>query len=394
MPKAYRNPTTVLIESGSLPKIVKWARSIGVKKILLVLGGKSFRGSSHFRALERVLSGFSFEASVPVSENPGIKFVKEFSDRYRTGFFDCVIGIGGGSAIDASKMASVLLACGSDALDAYLATKKPFPKRLALAVIPTTAGTGSEVTPYASLSTEDLKKITVTDDRLFPDLALLDPLLTHSMPANVTASTGMDALSQAIEAFWSVHHTDLSDTHALRAASLVVKNLAKAVHEPENAAARFAMSLGSCESGFAIAQTATTATTAIHSVSYPITEHFGVPHGHACALTLAEFIRFNENSMREERYALLWNALGVRSAPEAATLVEKLMVEIGLEKKLSKLGINHKGVKTILENGFRPDRVKNNPRELTVEALNAKPSSWKAVTSVLKCFRTRNGNSS
>jgi alcohol dehydrogenase len=313
------------------------------------------------------LRGFDLEISTPVPENPEVLFVQEFSEQYRGGAFDSVIGIGGGSVIDAAKMTAVILACETGTLREHLASKKPFKKRLALGAIPTTAGTGSEVTPYASLSTEDQKKITVTDPLLFPDLALLDPVLTHSMPARVTASTGMDALSQAIEAFWSVHHTGLSDTHALRAASLVSQNLRIVVREPGNAQARFAMALGSCESGLAIAQTATTA---VHSVSYPITEHFGVPHGHACALTLAEFIRFNEPSMRDKRYESLWSALDVRSASAAAEFVETLMENIGLERRLSKLGIDREGVRVVLQNGFRPDRVKNNPRELTPEALN------------------------
>ncbi len=367
MPKPYRNPTTILIEDGALPKIADWARSVKAKKILVVMGGKSFRNSAHFGTLESALRDFDRQISVPVSENPEISFVREFSERYRDGAFDCVIGIGGGSAIDAAKMTAVLLASGPEALEEYLRSKKPFKKRLALAAVPTTAGTGSEVTPYVSLSTQDHKKITVTDDQLFPDLALLDPLLTHSMPAQVTASTGMDALSQAIESFWSVHHAGLSDTHALRAASLVVQNLRTVVREPGNAQARLAMALGSCESGLAIAQTATTA---VHSVSYPITEHFGVPHGHACALTLAEFIRFNEPSMRDKRYEFLWDALSVPSAKAAAEFVETLMEDIGLERRLSKLGIDREGVQVVLQNGFRPDRVKNNPRELTPEALN------------------------
>lgn len=367
MPRSYRNPTTALIEDGALPKIADWVRSVKAKRVLIVLGGRSFRDSTYFGALEGALGGFGLEVSTPAPENPGVLFVQEFSEKYRAGAFDSVIGIGGGSAIDTAKMAAVILASETGVLREHLASKKPFKKRLALAAIPTTAGTGSEVTPYVSLSTQDQKKITVTDPLLFPDLALLDPLLTHSMPARVSASTGMDALSQAIEAFWSVHHTGLSDTHALRAASLVAQNLRTVVREPGNARARFAMALGSCESGLAIAQTATTA---VHSVSYPITEHFGVPHGHACALTLAEFIRFNEPSMHDERYEALWGALGVSSANTAAEFVEALMGDIGLERRLSKLGIDREGMKVVLQNGFRPDRVKNNPRELTPEALN------------------------
>ncbi len=368
MSKFYRNPTTILLENGAFPKIADWVHLVGAKKILLVLGGKFFKGSSYFGVLKEALRGLDWQVSTPVSENPKISFVREFSEKFRGASFDCVIGIGGGSAIDTAKMAAVILAGDAATLDDYIVSKKAFKKRLPLAAVPTTAGTGSEVTPYVSLSTQDRKKITVTDPQLFPDLALLDPLLTHTMPAPVSASTGMDALSQAIESFWSVHHTGLSDTHALRAVSLVTRHLETVVAKPGDAQARFAMALGSCESGLAIAQTATTA---VHSVSYPITEHFGVPHGHACALTLAEFIRFNEPSMQDSRYDSLWKAMGVSSAFGAAEFVEGLMGKIGLERRLSKLGIDRKGMGVVLQNGFRPDRVKNNPRELTTEALKS-----------------------
>ena len=317
------------------------------KTVLLVLGGKSFRHSDSCRKLKSSLSAFEVQESQPVGENPKIQFVEEFVESYRALGIDAVVGIGGGSVIDVAKMAAKSFA----------------QKRPKLIAVPTTSGTGSEVTPYVSLETREKKKITVTDDAFFPDWAIVDPLLCESMPPFVTASTGMDALSQSIEAFWSVHHTPFSDAHALRSVSLVVPNIRRVVSAPRDNEARFAMALGSCESGLAIAQTATTA---VHAVSYPITTYFDVPHGHACALTLAEFLRFNEGVMKEDRYADLWKAMNVRSALEAADAVEKMMNDIGLERRLSQLGVD---MEVVIEHGFRPDRVKNNPRELTPEAL-------------------------
>lgn len=224
------------------------------------------------------------------------------------------------------------------------------------------------MTSYVSFETAEKKKITVTDPSLYPDVALIDPLLTYSMPPAVTASTGLDALSQGIEAFWSVNHSPFSDAHALRAVNLARRFLARAVKRPDDAQARYAMSLAGCESGLAIAHTATTA---VHAVSYPMTTRFHVPHGHACALTLAQFIRYNEDVMRDERYTPLWQAMGVSSAQAGASVVEALMDESGLSRSLTQLGISGEGLEFIVQNGFRPDRVKNNPKVLTAEALRA-----------------------
>ena len=363
----YENPVRRRMAEGALDFLPEWLRSIGSRRALFVMGGKSFRASDRFCQLKKNLSGISIEESAPVPENPSVPFIEQFCARTRGGVFDAVVAIGGGSALDAGKMMAVLFREEPGILAGRIAGRRAFAsKRLPLAAVPTTSGTGSEVTPYVSLQTEEKKKVTLTDARFFPDLALVDPLLTLSLPPAVTASTGFDVLSQAIEAFWSVYHTSFSDTHALRAASLTARHLARAVKYPGDRVARFGMALASCESGLAIANTATTA---VHAVSYPITTFFGVPHGHACALTLAEFIRFNEESMRENRYADLWHALGVRSASEAADWVERLMNEVGLESRLERLGIDARGIECIVANGFRPDRVKNNPRLLTPEVL-------------------------
>ncbi|HLD70205.1 MAG TPA: iron-containing alcohol dehydrogenase, partial [Candidatus Omnitrophota bacterium] len=196
--------------------------------------------------------------------------------------------------------------------------------------------------------------------------AVVDSRLTLSMPASVTASTGFDALSQAIESFWSVRHNPTSDIHALRAIPLIIQSLKRAVDHSGDLEARSSMALAATEAGLAIAHTATTA---VHSVSYPITTYFGVPHGHACALTLSSFIDFNQDAFPEGREKVLWNALQCKNAREASEKVDALMTGTGLERRLSRLGIDKPGIETIVKNGFRPDRVKNNPRELTQAEL-------------------------
>src|SRR5262245_3257409 len=170
MPSRCRHPTTLLTANGALPTIGPWVRAVKVRKPLLVLGKRSFVRSKYFAQLQRALDGCEVVGSEPVSEPPSIAFVRAFATCTRGRSVDGVIGVGGGSVMDVAKLAAVLLACEDGAVDGYVLGSTPFRKRLPLALVPTTAGTGSEVTPYASLETDDGRKITVTHARLFADV--------------------------------------------------------------------------------------------------------------------------------------------------------------------------------------------------------------------------------
>ena len=363
----YNNPTCRLLENGCFFQLADILKLFHPHKVLLVLGEKSFRSSAYFSPLMEMLDSYQVAHAEPMTQNPTQKFVEAELDRLRKESLDCdvILAIGGGSVIDVSKIFSTFLK-NTIALDTFLKGDTVLlEESIPLVAVPTTSGTGSEVTPYASIETVDQKKVTLSHNYFYPRFALIDPELTYSMPSYVTASTGFDALSQAIESFWSVHATSFSRTHALRALELTLKSLDGAVHKPQDSEARFHMSFASCEAGLAIAQTKTTA---VHSVSYPITTHFRVAHGHACALTLSSFIRFNAPVLKEEGQSLL-NAFQAASYEDMADQVDHLMEGVGLERRLSSLKIQREGIDLILRDGFRPDRIKNNPREVTQEAL-------------------------
>jgi alcohol dehydrogenase len=280
-----------------------------------------------------------------------------------------VIAIGGGSVLDCGKALALMLTQDHINIESCLTQKADFKSPpIPCIALPTTSGTGSEVTPYASIESSNKQKISLSHPWIYPKIALIDPEMTHSMPQYLTACTGLDALSQAIESFWAKAHNASSDAHALKAIPIIVKDLEKAFNSPNNYDARYGMSVASMEAGLAIAQTKTTA---VHSVSYPITSYFGVPHGHACALTLASFIEYNEPAIESDRAKLLWNALSVTNAKDAADFVRKLLQKVKLEQSFKALGIDENKIETIVQNGFRPDRVKNNPRELTQEHLRS-----------------------
>ncbi len=362
----YQNPTERIFENGSFERIPEVLNRFKPQTIVVVCGGKFFRASPYFGKLQQMLAPYRVIFPQAISKNPTQTFIQEELDRLRDNAFDLIVAIGGGSVLDISKILALLPKQPKIDLEPliegrYESLRDPVP----LIALPTTSGTGSEVTPYVSLETNEKKKITLGHPFFYPRVAIIDPELTHSMPAYVTASTGFDALSQAIESFWSVRATPFSQTHALRALELIVPNLKKAFLDPTHSIARWSMSLGSCEAGLGIAQTKTTA---VHSVSYPITAHFSVVHGHACALTLAAFIRFNAPVVGEKGHPML-RIFGVSDYESMAREIEKMMDDVGLEKSLSKLGIDESGMELILREGFRPDRIKNNPRFVDVDDL-------------------------
>ncbi len=354
------NPVKSYFGSGkfnSLPEIIK---GFSPKTILLALGEKSFRRSAYFQKLGAMLAPYKvIETTIP--QNPHQHFIQEEINRLKETSFDLVLAIGGGSVLDVSKILACVPLQHETLLDFYFNTNFPLTAKPAPVIaVPTTSGTGSEVTPYASIETSEKKKISLGGASFYPAVAVVDPELTYSMPEYVTACTGFDALAQAIESFWAVAATPVSQSHALKGLELILAGLEKAHAEPLNAEARNAVSLGSHEAGFAISYTKTTA---VHSVSYPITAHFGVAHGHACALTLAPFVRFNAEVLKEKGAPML-KIMRAENYDMAAKKIETMMRAVKLESSLSRLGIDEKGRGIIIRDGFRPDRVLNNPRKL------------------------------
>lgn len=348
---------------GRLPEILS---SSSAKTLLVVLGERSFRHSSYFKSLELWLAPYRVLFTSPIPQNPTQEFIQSEIGRFKAEAFDLVLAVGGGSVLDVAKLMAAVIPQKNQSLSDYINQSATFrDPSVPLIAVPTTAGTGSEVTPFASLETHEKKKISISDTALFPSVAVVDPLLTYSMPGYLTASSGFDAIAQAIESFWSVHATPSSRPHALKSLGSSIENLPRVMEEPHSSSGRSAMALASSEAGLAIAQTKTTA---VHSVSYPMTAHFRIAHGHACALTLSSFIRFNAPVLKEEGRPLL-NAFKASSYEDMADQVDRLMERVGLQRKLSSLGIQREGLELIIRDGFRPDRIKNNPREVTQEAV-------------------------
>ncbi len=238
-----------------------------------------------------------------------------------------VIGLGGGSALDTAKLVACCAASGLPA-SAYELCATPLPaSRLPLIAIPTTAGTGSEVTRTSVFANATGEKVWAWGNELKPDLALLDPALTVAVPAAVTAATGLDALVHAIEAATNRNHNPGSDTHAHRAIALICGNLERAVHYPGDMAARGALLLGSCLAGIAFDNTGTALA---HNISHAVADLAPIPHGRATGLAMLATIDW----VREgdaEAFAGVARAMGAEDVADAyGHLVRATGIKISL----------------------------------------------------------------
>lgn len=224
-----------------------------------------------------------------VTANPGITDIEDTLHDHQNQSFDAVLAFGGGSAIDFAKAASALVSPALKSQDLQSLISEPETllnhRLLPLFVLPTTAGTGSEVTPFATIwDHENKKKLSLASPSLFPKVAIVDPELTDQLPAEATFSSGLDALNQAFESVWNKNSTPVTLALAARAIALALAALPALAENLDDQQARDQISEASLLAGLCISQTKTAL---CHSMSYPLTAHFGIPHGVACAFTMA-----------------------------------------------------------------------------------------------------------
>ena len=283
---------------------------------------------------------------------------------------DGVVGIGGGSAMDLAKAISVIAANNGNAVD-YLGLNKVPGPGLPKVMVPTTAGTGSEVTFTAVFIRKKLnKKEGMNSPYLYPELALLDPELTLSLPAHATATTGIDALCHAIESYTSIIASPVSEMFSLEAIRLISDNIRTAVHDGTNIEAREAMLLGSLYAGYGLANAGVTA---VHSLSYPLGGRYGISHGLANTIILPKVLAFNLPGALE-KFADVAEIMGeiVDDLPlrEAAYLcveaVEILIEDCGISTTLKDLKIPAKDFSLLAKEAMTVARpLANNPRRMT-----------------------------
>jgi alcohol dehydrogenase len=288
---------------------------------------------------------------------------------------ELVIGLGGGSSMDVAKLVAVLAGSEQPLAQMY-GIGKVSGKRLPLVQVPTTAGTGSEVTNIAIVTTGETTKMGVVSPQLYADLAVLDANLTVGLPPVVTAATGIDAMVHAIEAYTSRHKKNpLSDMLARQALSLLSANLVKACENGRDLEARQAMLLGACLAGQAFSNAPVAA---VHALAYPIGGIFHVAHGLSNSLVLPHVLRFNlpaaTSHYAELAGIVVPHASGSEEARAQALIVamQQIAKITGVETTLQQVGITERDLDRLADDAMLQTRLLgNNPRELTREDARA-----------------------
>ena len=371
-PFLFATTAQILCEAGSAVRLGALCRERGARRVLIVTDP----GITRLGMLDEVLPGFA-EAGVAVEvfdqvvADPPEAVVLAAVAQARVLQADLLVGFGGGSSMDVAKLVALLAhpQCNQQLADIY-GVGNAKGQRLPLIQVPTTAGTGSEVTQISIITTGETTKTGVVSPLLLPDLALLDADLTLGLPPAVTAATGIDAMVHAIEAYTSkLKKNPLSDMLAREALRLLAANLDEAVHNGSNREARQAMLLGALLAGQAFANAPVAA---VHALAYPLGGHFHIPHGLSNALVLPAVIAFNAPAA-ENLYAELAPLLVPDLQPGSnARLTEQLVAALAelsprcqLPSRLRDAGVPEDSLPMLARDAMLQQRLLvNNPRAL------------------------------
>lgn len=357
-------PTKIRFGWGRFQEIRQVVDELKGRRIFLATGKKFAKKYGILDRLSDFLKGLTLTVFAEVEENPTIETVDRGAAECRESKCDLVIGLGGGSALDAGK-AMAMLQKNPGSIREYLDQERICQvKGLPYAAIPTTSGTGSEVTPFTVITHPTKKaKPAIAPPENFPDVALVDPELTMSMPFEVAASTGLDALCQAVEGFWSTQGNPLTRSLAFQAIKLAMESLESACFNKDKESVTN-MALASHLTGIEMSNIGNTS---IHPLSYPITIDYGVAHGFACAIFLPEVIRFNASAIKD-RFKGLLTLLNLRSVEAFADKVDFLMEKLKAPRRLSQLGVGQKDIPGIAKRGVGRSTAWN-PRPMTEEDI-------------------------
>ncbi len=359
---------------GARKLAARYARNFGARKVLVVTDpGVVAAGWTPEVLAALAAAGFPYALFDGVTPNPKDHEVMVGADLYRQEHCDIIVAVGGGSPLDAAKGISMVVANQRHILEFEGVDRVPVPGP-PLICIPTTAGTGADVSQFAIiLDTRRRVKIAIVSKTLVPDTALVDPEVTITMPADLTAATGLDALTHAIEAFVSNASSPITDLHALEAIRLVAGYLPTAVAEPHNLTARRQMMLASLQAGLAFSNASLGA---VHALAHSLGGYLDQPHGECNAILLPHVIAFNFDAAAG-RYVHIGEALGLALAgmPVAQqkqaviSAVKQLIAAAGVQETLSQLGVQRQDLAPLADRAFHDPCLVTNPRAPTRQDL-------------------------
>ena len=368
----FHSTRSILVERGGAANLAKIIQARGGKSVLIVTdpgvlsAGLLSQSQQGFKDLGIALDVFS-----QVQADPPISVIENAVNAAQQCRADYIVGFGGGSSMDVAKLVA-LLATGKEKLSEVYGVGVAKGPRLPLILVPTTAGTGSEVTTISIVTVSDSEKKGVVSPQLLPDLALLDAQLTLGLPSHVTAATGIDAMVHAIEAFTTKRlKNPISDCLAKEALRLLASNLHRAVRSGNDIEARENMLLGACLAGMAFTNAPVAG---VHALAYPIGARFHVPHGLSNALMLGPVMRFNleqAHFMYAELGQIIQPGLLGSTLDQATQLADylgSLATALGLPGRLTDVGITENDINQLAADAMLQTRLlMNSPREITLQ---------------------------
>jgi alcohol dehydrogenase class IV len=366
-------PTKIVKGIGALEHIGAEAKALKASKALIVTG-KNLAKIGYANNIQGLLKSAGIEAEIfdEVMPDPTVKLIEKGTEIVKNGNFDVIIGLGGGSNIDAAKAMSVM-ANNPGSITDYEGSDKFQNPPMPIIAIPTTAGTGSEVS-YSSVITDTDRnyKFVVWSSLLVPRVAILDPQMPSTAPTIVRIAAGMDALTHAIESYLSKNANVYSETLALSAIRLIEENLRQSIADSHNATAMSNMQIAANMAGMAFT---TTRLGIVHALALPPSALFHVPHGLANAILLPHGMEFNLIA-NPKKFANIARSMGehvessirlMEAAMSAVDAVVELADDIGAPATLESVGVTKESIPKMAEDGMKSGHIAVNPRHVTLE---------------------------
>lgn len=371
----FKAPQIIMTGSGSIAQIGIEAKKLGATKVLIITD-KVINQTGLINKITAPLEQEGLEYGIidEVIPEPPFENLEQMAAQIQGKGFDLFIGVGGGSALDVTKVLAIMMTNKGDVRD-LVGIEKVEEPGVPFILAPTTAGTGSEVTFNAIfLDTRDMVKKGIVSKYLLPQVAIVDAELTLTAPASVTAASGMDALVHAVEGYTSVNATEVSDSLALHSIKLISQSLRTAVYNGNELKAREDMAMGSLLAGMSFANAGVGA---VHALAYPLGGKFHVPHGVSNALLLPYVMRFNVianlTKFSEIAKAMGENVDGLslrEAADKAVKALAKLAQDVGIPRSLKDVGVTEADIHEMAVNASGISRLLgNNPRRLTLNDI-------------------------
>lgn len=361
-------PVELKFGCGARKNLKSYIDAIGGTKGVLVCS-KSFAKNGVADEFVKMSGGAVTAVFSDIRPNPTTDNVNDCVRVLRKVGADFAVALGGGSPMDCCK-AACAIAKGNDSIEAYHSGAKPInaDEVIPMIAVATTSGTASEVTNIAVLTdlAQNLKQ-PMNDPAMYPKIAVIDPELTLSVPKQITASTGLDVLSHAIESFWSTINQPICSACSVYSAQLVFKWLEKAYNEPDNLEAREKMAEASIVAGVAFSHPRTTGS---HACSFPLTNIYGIPHGEACAFTLDYFVKFNADYADSDgRITAFAKACGFDSPYAMADEIAAMKKRMAMKTTLSQIGcVTEEQIRELTEKSMSM-LMKRNPIPLSEDDI-------------------------